>query len=106
MNYRQLVVTFGFGDIDNPIVIIVYTYPDLHEILYVKTPTPLRVLSAVHSPDCSSICVAMNDETIRFYEIWNRSSDIINEYHDRGLYGSDIIEFMEGIHSSNRKEIR
>ncbi|SMN22359.1 similar to Saccharomyces cerevisiae YGR225W AMA1 Activator of meiotic anaphase promoting complex (APC/C) [Maudiozyma saulgeensis] len=106
VNYRQLVVTFGFGDIDNPIVLIAYTYPDLNEMLYVKTPTPLRVLSAVHSPNCTSICVAMNDETIRFYEIWGGSSDIINEYHDKGLYGSEIIEFIEGIHDSYRGKIR
>lgn len=103
---RQLVATFGFGEIDNPVILGVYTYPELKLQTYVKTATPLRVLSAVNSPNHSSVCVAMNDETLRFYNIWENDSSVFHEYNNKGLYGSDIIEMMEGIRKNNRENIR
>lgn len=105
--YRQIAATFGFGDVDNPLILVVYTYPNLKQQLYVKTPTPLRALSTVSSPDYTSICIAMNDETVRFYELWNDCEEIINEFQQKGIYGSRLIELMEGIHDNiNIKRLR
>ena len=53
-----------------------------------------------------AICVATNDETIRFYELWNDKEEIINEIQESGIYGSNIIEYMEGIETTHNKRIR
>ncbi|AQZ17401.1 AMA1 (YGR225W) [Zygosaccharomyces parabailii] len=104
--YKQIVATFGFGDIEDPILITLYSYPQLIPLTQVRTSSPLRVLSAVPSPSMTSICVATNDETIRFYELWNDKQDVINEAQESGLYGSDIIEYVEGIENVHEKMIR
>lgn len=101
--YKQIVATFGFCDMTNPILVVLYSYPTLNKLLYVKTPTALRALSAVSSPSGCAICVATNDETIRFYEIWNEKEDIIDDIQEEGIYGSKLIEHMEGITYSNIK---
>ncbi|CAR26670.1 ZYRO0B15268p [Zygosaccharomyces rouxii] len=103
--YKQIVATFGFGDIDDPILITLYSYPQLTPLTQVRTSSPLRVLSAVSSPAMTSICVATNDETIRFYELWNDRGDVINEAQESGLYGSDIIEYVEGIEGDCREKL-
>ena len=72
----------------------------------VHSPTPLRVLSAVASPNITSICVATNDETIRFYDLWNDKEEVINEAHEPGLFGSEIMEYVEGIEGGHNKMIR
>lgn len=103
--YKQIVATFGFGDIDDPILITLYSYPQLTPLTQVRTSSPLRVLSAVSSPSMTSICVATNDETIRFYELWNDREDVINEAQESGLYGSEIIEYVEGIEGGRREKL-
>lgn len=103
--YKQIVATFGFGDIDDPILITLYSYPQLTALTQVRTSSPLRVLSAVSSPAMTSICVATNDETIRFYELWNDKEDVINEAQESGLYGSDIIEYVEGIEGDHHEKL-
>ncbi|CCF56717.1 hypothetical protein KAFR_0B04210 [Kazachstania africana CBS 2517] len=102
--YKQIVATFGFGDIEKPLLLILYSYPKLTQLLYVKTPQPLRALSAVLSPDFTSICVATNDETLRFFRLWEDNEDVIIQSQMEGLYGSRLIEFMEGIHHLDKKQ--
>lgn len=99
--YKQIVATFGFGELENPVLVTLYSYPKLEPILHVKSPVPFRVLSAVASPNFTSICVATNDETIRFYELWNDKESTINEAQESGLFGSNIIEYVEGINTNN-----
>ncbi|CAI4062899.1 hypothetical protein SKDZ_07G4670 [Saccharomyces kudriavzevii ZP591] len=106
LRHKQIVATFGFGDTRNPVLITLYSYPRLSKLLEVKSPSPLRVLSAVISPSSTAICVATNDETIRFYELWNDKEEIINEIQESGIYGSNIIEYMEGIETTHNKRIR
>lgn len=102
-HYKQLVATFGFGDLRKPILLILYNYPTLEPILQVQTPLPLRALSSCVSPDGSSICVATTDETIRFYELWDSKDDLlIKEAQDTGIYGSALIEHLEGINYHHR----
>lgn len=94
---KQIISTFGFSDLENPTLFISYSYPSMEPIMKVTTPSALRVLSAVSSPDFSSICIATNDETVRFYEMWDPKESTIIEAQATGLYGSEIIEHEEGI---------
>ncbi|CCH59561.1 hypothetical protein TBLA_0B07430 [Henningerozyma blattae CBS 6284] len=104
--YKQLVATFGFGDIEKPILATLYSFPSLNPLMQVTSPTPIRALCAVTSPNDSSICVATNDETIRFYDLWSEKEDIINEANEPGLFGSNLIEHMEGINVKREEFIR
>lgn len=97
---KQIVVTYGFGDSQKPLLIGLYSYPKMEPIVQVEATPNLRILSAVMSPDSSSICVAANDETVRFYELWNPNDRIIVESQEGGLYGSELIELCEGITKS------
>lgn len=106
VRYKQLIATFGFGDIEDPMLLRVYSYPDLKEKLHVRSPTPLRVLSAVPSPRFNSICVATNDETIRFYNIWKEDESPINEAQECQLYNSKLIDFVEGVSATGAHMIR
>ncbi|KAL3230672.1 Meiosis-specific APC/C activator protein AMA1 [Nakaseomyces bracarensis] len=106
VRYKQLMATFGFGDIENPMLLTVFSYPQLSEKLHVRSPTPLRVLSAVPSPRFNAICVATNDETIRFYEIWKEVESPIVEAQECQLYNSKLIDFIEGITSTSENIIR
>ncbi|AMD18643.1 HBL259Cp [Eremothecium sinecaudum] len=94
---KQIVATFGFSDLESPTLFISYSYPSMEPIMKVTTPSALRVLSAVSSPDFSNICIATNDETVRFYEMWDPKESTIIEAQASGLYGSEIIEHEEGI---------
>jgi meiosis-specific APC/C activator protein AMA1 len=97
-HYRQLAATFGFADTDNPLLLSVYSFPQLEPLIQVPTQCSLRVLSAVLSPNMSSICVATNDETVRFYELWSVTDQVMLITEDGcRVFGSDIIEMVEGI---------
>lgn len=100
-HYKQIVATFGFGDVSNPMLLTMYNYPSLEPILQVKTPHPLRALSCATSPNGSSLCVGTTDETIRFYELWDSDDNLlIKDIQDNGIYGSVLIEHLEGINYS------
>lgn len=94
---KQLLVTFGFTSQEMPVFIIMYSYPTMEEIVRIKQPTQLRALTAACSPDCRKICVASDDETVRFYSIWESTCEEMKETPTTGIYGSDIIENKEGI---------
>lgn len=94
---KQIAATFGFTGIKSPTMVSVYSYPKLNEVTQVEGSAYARVLSAALSPDASSICVASNDEAIRFFKIWDPSERTILENQDNGLFGSDLIEMSEGI---------
>ncbi|SCU99359.1 LADA_0H19240g1_1 [Lachancea dasiensis] len=105
LRQKQIVATFGFREIECPTLVSVYSYPTMDSIVEVHSMAALRVLSAVSSPDFGSICVATNDETVRFYELWNVEECTILEAQERGIYGSDLIEYVEGI-QKNYQQIR
>lgn len=92
---KQIAATFGFSDSECPALIIVYSYPKMEPIIQVNATPNLRVLTAVLSPNSGSICVTANDETVRFYEIWDENSTKIIE--SQGIFGSELIELSEGI---------
>ncbi|KAK5959861.1 Ama1p PWA37_002930 [Arxiozyma heterogenica] len=103
-HYKQIVATFGFGNLNKPLLLTLYTYPTLEPIVQVQIPHPLRALSSCISPDGSSICIATTDETIRFYELWESKEDIlIKDLQENGIYGSSLIEHLEGINYPRRR---
>lgn len=106
VRYKQIAATFGFGFIHNPLLLTLYSYPELKPLVHVPSPTPLRVLSAVASPNCGAICIATNDETIRFYKLWDEDDPIIRTAEVSGIYGSNIIEYVEGIDPYQTQVIR
>ena len=79
----------------------------MQPILEVNAACNLRILSATILPDNCSICVATNDSTIRIYQLWEKTLEIMPGATQRitGTYGSDIIELVEGI-SKNGEVIR
>lgn len=97
---KEIIATFGFGDGDDRLLIAGYTFPLMDKIIEVSANSNLRILSATLSPDKESVCVATNDETIRFYKFWNKNGQLLTsspESHGVGSYGSSIIELYEGI---------
>lgn len=71
----------------------------MQPILEVNAACNLRILSATLLPDYCSVCVATNDSTIRIYQLWEGSLEILPSATQRimGAFGSDIIELLEGI---------
>lgn len=94
---RQILVTFGFTNQESPVFIIMYSYPSMQEIIRIKQPTQLRALTAISSPDASKVCVASDDETVRFYSIWDSLREEMRESPTNGVFGSEIIENEEGV---------
>lgn len=78
--------------------------PASRPILQVPTPSGLRVLSATASPDGTCVCVATNDETVRFIKLWSDEGPRVpmalwqSVYHPNScVLESDLIGFKEGI---------
>ena len=96
---KEIVATFGFGGTSKSNLLCVYTYPQMQPILEVNAACNLRILSATLLPDYCSVCVATNDSTIRIYQLWEGSLEILPSATQRimGAFGSDIIELLEGI---------
>lgn len=108
-NKREILATFGFnsGTHDNDkdssnLLLQVYNYPQCKPVLNVKSLQSLRVLNCCLSPDKTSICLTTTDETIRFYEIWDRKVDKIIEFNDSNIFGSNIIAYLEGASLYNK----
>lgn len=94
---KQLVATFGFGNTVDPLLLMVYSYPNLKPLSKVTGSPNLRALSTISSPDFKSICVAANDQNVRFYKVWSSEPRAIPEYSESSMLGSEIIELSEGI---------
>lgn len=77
-------------------LISVFTYPNMEPVAQVPAIPNLRILSSTPSPNFSSLCVATNDETVRFYELWPTELGMLAKTQN-GLYGSDLIELSEGV---------
>ncbi len=95
---REFAVTYGFGGPgrENRILLAVYTYPKLELLSQVPAEMNHRILSAVSSPDDSSLCVAVSDSTLRFYKLWNSDMPNIVDTKSLSMFGSDLIDLSEG----------
>lgn len=97
-HHRQLAATFGFSGNESPALLSVYSFPKFQPLIQVPTQVSLRVLSSVLSPDGGCICVATNDETVRFYDLWSVKSNLVpncGPVAGMNLFGSDLIGMIE-----------
>ncbi|CAG85587.2 DEHA2B14498p [Debaryomyces hansenii CBS767] len=96
---KELISTFGYGNSEKPLLLSVFSYPEMTPLIEVSSTTYLRCLSACQSPDRSSICVAANDSFVRIYKIWQSTEGPPLSPGSRsiGIYGSSLIEMYEGI---------
>lgn len=94
---RQFVATFGFSDPGTGSLISVFTFPECEPLVQVTSRAGLRFLSASQSANDGQVAVTSNDETVRFYEIWPVIAGAAPKFPKSGIYGSDLIELIEGI---------
>lgn len=107
---RQLVATFGFGDPDNHLMFGLFSFPGckLLKQCHAKYSSS-RVLSVATSPNNDTICLASSDQNLQFFQIWGEETPALSgksrkpldikrmTIHDRrGLFGSEIIDMLEG----------
>ncbi|AOW01831.1 WD40-repeat-containing domain protein [Yarrowia lipolytica] len=94
---RQFVATFGFSDPGRGSLISVFTFPELELRVQVTSKAGLRFLSASQSANDGQVAVTSNDETVRFYEVWPVVAGAVPMFPKSGIFGSDLIELIEGI---------
>ena len=93
---RQIAATLEYSNLVLPLLVSVYSYPSMTPVVQVPATPNSRILSAVISPDYTTVCVGTNDETLVFYKLWPTKTGLFGDAQD-GLYGSDLIELYEGI---------
>ena len=94
---KQITASFGFNDPENPLLLKTYSYPSMSVVAQVSVAKSLRVLSSALSPDRTCICIATNDETVRFFKLWDAEDADMVESQDNGVYNSPLIEYDEKI---------
>lgn len=94
---RQFVATFGFSDPGTGSLISVFTFPQCELRVQVTSRAGLRFLSASQSANDGQVAVTSNDETVRFYEVWPVIAGAAPKFPKSGIYGSELIELVEGI---------
>lgn len=97
---KQLAITYGFLNCQPPMVIGVYQYPDMTLVAEAVPRTVVRALGIVESPDQSKIAVAVDDGTVRVFDLWDvRTLTVTNSPLKQavGAFGSQLIESLEGI---------
>ncbi|KAK9458474.1 WD40-repeat-containing domain protein [Lipomyces oligophaga] len=105
-NSKEFVATFGYANPEHPIRMTIYSYPDCQPLMQIPWQEDIRCLYAVASPGGGKICTAASDETVRFYEFWDESIGTRVSDWDCGIFGSDILEFCEGIEKDGSEVIR
>lgn len=97
---KQIVATFGFGNTQT--LLNVYSYETMKCVSRVSSSSgELRILGATLSPDCSSLCVATNESTIRIYKLWKPKTFFTRKLSQKqGTFGSSLIELLEGVDKS------
>lgn len=94
LHYCQIAATFGFGSSESMLLAAVYTFPNCTLIKQFPGHPDLRALSAVLSPDATTIAVAANDETVKFYHIWETVGRPKRQILP--ILGSKLLEQEEG----------
>ncbi|KAL6946870.1 hypothetical protein ACO0QE_001722 [Hanseniaspora vineae] len=83
---KQITASFGFNDPENPLLLRTYSYPSMSVVAQVSVAKSLRVLSTALSPDKTCVCIATNDETVRFFKLWDaKDADMVESQVD-GIY--------------------
>lgn len=95
---KELAVTFGFLPV--PMLLNVYSFPEMRLVAAVSSEQNLRGLSAAVLPDQTKVALAVDDFTVRIFRLWScRPHRLTNSpgYQGVGAYGSAVIESAEGI---------
>lgn len=97
---KEVVVSFGFLAHAQCILVAVYSYPQMELLRSAAAKEAVRALSTSTAPDESRIAVAVNDGTVRIYELWPVRPHSLAQApsaQGTGSYGSSVIEAAEGI---------
>lgn len=95
---KELAVSFGL--LSAPMLLNVYSYPDMQLLKTARIYGSMRALSASVLPDQTRIALAANDCTVRVYGLWDpRAHEItgLPDFQGAGMFGSRVIENSEGI---------
>lgn len=120
--YREICATFGYSFSDISHRIAVYAWPTLKLLVSIPAGHPeLRAIYAVNTVGKNengenvgggTIVVAASDETVRFYKMWEDERGSIasggggRAVRWEGVFGSDIVELVEGIDREGNEKIR
>lgn len=93
----ELMLTFGFGNPDQSVLMKTFKYPSMKVVNHIKTVDHIRVLSSALSPDHSTIALATNDETIKFFKISSKNKTVLQQCHNKDVYQRNILNLREAI---------
>ena len=123
---REIAATFGYAQPEHPYRIAVFSWPQCQQVVAIPWSSEMRALLAIPYPggpgetqsrttmgeqwysrtaEEGCIVVACSDESVKFQEIWQGSSQMIRG-HVGQLGGSAILESLEGIEDEGREIIR
>lgn len=97
---KQLAITYGFLNCQPPIVMSVHQYPEMTLVAEAIPTTVVRALGIVESPDQAKIGVAVDDGTVRVFELWDVRPHTLTKSplsQAVGTFGSQLIENLESI---------
>lgn len=92
---KELAVTFGFLSPEPPLLLAVYSYPDMAVVAVGSSPEPLQAFGATVSPTQDEIALATNDGNVMIYELWEPRMMAITG-HGFGIFGSSLVANAEG----------
>lgn len=108
---REIAATFGYAQPEHPYRIAIFSWPDCHQVAAIPWDGELRALYAIPYPESPAqtgdprlgrgtqegcIVVASSDKSIKFHEVWAKDKKATVSATGM-LYGSDILEGLEGI---------
>lgn len=89
---HELMLTFGFGNPEQPVLLKTYEYPSMILKSQIKTTDQSRVLCSALSPNFDVLVLATNDETLKFFSLMEyvpkqviKRSEFINAYNSHQM---------------------
>ena len=74
---HELILTFGFGNPEQPVLLKIFEYPTMQLKRQIKTSDHTRVLCSAISPNYDVLVLATNDETLKFFNLLENSQEPI-----------------------------
>lgn len=89
---HELMLTFGFGNPEQPVLLKTFEYPSMILKSQIKTTDQSRVLCSALSPSFDVLVLATNDETLKFFSLMDhfpkqtiKRSEFINAYNSHQM---------------------
>ncbi|SGZ40453.1 uncharacterized protein HGUI_02653 [Hanseniaspora guilliermondii] len=89
---HELMLTFGFGNPEQPVLLKTFEYPTMRLKSQIKTSDQSRVLCSALSPNFDVLVLATNDETLKFFSLMDSSpnptikrSEFIDAYNNHQM---------------------